>query len=101
MSKGLTNRLNQILPKVTSDAFLSGKGIGNEIAFHIFDYPPEDELEVRRHIDHLLEFIPKRKPGLKVLWTDNERIWERSPQSNDRDERSRHKHKSSMTCSSV
>ncbi len=67
MSESLTARLNQILPKITSDEFLRGHGIGNEIAFHIFDYPPEEELEVRRNIDDLLEFLPKRKPGLKVL----------------------------------
>jgi hypothetical protein len=59
-------RLNQILPKITSDDFLSGSGIGNEIAFYIFDYPPEAELRVREHIDHLLIHIPKRKPTLKV-----------------------------------
>ena len=60
-------RLNQILPKITSDDFLRGHGIGNEIAFHIFDYPPEDELQVREHIDFLLKHTPKQKPGLKVV----------------------------------
>jgi hypothetical protein len=34
-----------MLPRVTSDEFLGGRGLGNEIAFHIFDYPPEDERE--------------------------------------------------------
>ena len=67
MSDVLTNRLNQILPKITSTEFLSGHGIGNEIAFHIFDYPPEDELRVREHIDFLLQHIPKKKPGLRVI----------------------------------
>jgi len=66
MTDQLTNRLNQILPKITSDEFLAGSGIGNEIAFHIFDYPPEDELRVRGYIDFLLEHIPKRKPGLRL-----------------------------------
>ena len=66
MNNGLTNRLNQILPKITSDAFLSGKGIGNEIAFYIFDYPPEDELHIREHIQFLLDHIPKQKPGMQV-----------------------------------
>jgi len=67
MSDVLTNRLNQILPKITSTEFLSGHGIGNEIAFHIFDYPPEDELREREHIDFLLQHIPKKKPGLRVI----------------------------------
>ena len=66
MTDHLTNRLNQILPKITSNEFLAGSGIGNEIAFHIFDYLPEDELRVRAHIEFLLEHIPKRKPGLRV-----------------------------------
>ena len=37
MNPSLTDRLNQILPKVTSEAFLSSAGIGNEIACYIFD----------------------------------------------------------------
>ncbi len=66
MTDVLDQRLNQILPKITSADFLRGHGIGNEIAFHIFDYPPEDELRVREHVDFLRAHIPKRKPGLKV-----------------------------------
>lgn len=66
MTDRLDQRLNLILPKITSDDFLTGSGIGNEIAFHIFDYPPEDELRVRKHIDFLLEHIPRRKPNLRV-----------------------------------
>ena len=66
MSDRLTERLNKILLRVTSDDFLHGRGIGNEIAFYIFDYPPEDELRVRDHIDFLVEHIPKNKPGTRV-----------------------------------
>ena len=66
MSATLTYRLNQILPKLTSDDFLSARGIGNEIAFYIFDYPPEDERRVREHIEFLLAQMPKRKPDLRV-----------------------------------
>lgn len=66
MSDRLTDRLNEILPRITSDDFLAGKGLGNEIAFYIFDYPPEDELRVRDHVRFLLEHIPKQKPDLRV-----------------------------------
>jgi hypothetical protein len=66
MSTDLQERLNQILPRVTSDDFLSGAGIGNEIGFYIFDYPHEEELVVREHVRFLLEHIPKAKPGLRV-----------------------------------
>jgi hypothetical protein len=66
MTDNLTERLNKILPRIISDEFLAGRGIGNEIAFYIFDYPPEDELLVRDHIRFLLEHIPMQKPGLRV-----------------------------------
>lgn len=64
MTDRLTQRLNQILPKITTDDFLAGSGIGNEIAFHIFDYPAEDELRVRQHIETLIEHLPRRRPGI-------------------------------------
>lgn len=46
----LIKRLNQILPRVTSPEFLEGEGIGNEIPFYIFDYPPEYETAVREQL---------------------------------------------------
>ena len=67
MTESLTMRLNGILSKITSDDFLSASGIGNEIAFYIFDYPPEDEIQVREHIRFLLERIPKQKPNLRFV----------------------------------
>ncbi|HUY36852.1 MAG TPA: DUF1788 domain-containing protein [Pirellulales bacterium] len=70
MSDPLNERLNQILPKVISDAFLSGAGIGNETPFYIFDYPPGDELRVRDYLRTLLEHIPKQKHGLRVKHID-------------------------------
>jgi hypothetical protein len=66
MSDALNERLNKILPRVISDDFLSGSGIGNEIAFYIFDYPPEDELRVRDYLRILLDHIPRQKPDLRV-----------------------------------
>jgi hypothetical protein len=70
VSDQLNQRLNKILPRITSDDFLGGRGLGNEIAFYIFDYPPEDELRVREHIRFLLSHIPKQKPGLRVKHID-------------------------------
>jgi len=70
MSDPLHYRLNKILPRIISDDFLSGSGIGNEIAFYIFDYPPEDELRVRDHLRMLLNHIPRQKHGLRVKHID-------------------------------
>ena len=48
MSK-FDERLDKVLDRVTSNELLSGRGLGNEIGFYIFDYPPERELAVRDH----------------------------------------------------
>jgi hypothetical protein len=66
MTTNFEERLNQILPRITSEDFLSGRGLGNEIAFFIFDYPPEDELRMRQHIKFLLEHVPKHQPKLRI-----------------------------------
>lgn len=66
MTRKLDERLDQILPKITSKDFLEGKGLGNEIGFWVFDYLPQDEMAVRKHIDFLLGQIPKQRPDLKV-----------------------------------
>ena len=66
MTDRLTERLNEILPKLISDEFLSGRGIGNEIGFYIFDYPPEEELRIREHIEFLVKHLPKHRRGLRI-----------------------------------
>lgn len=66
MTESLTQRLNEVLPKVTSSEFLSSKGLGNGIAFYIFDYPPEEELGIREYIQFLTAHIPKLRPELRV-----------------------------------
>lgn len=67
MTSDFNERLDKILDRLTADAFLQGKGLGNEIPFYAFDYPPERELEVRAHIFFLLAQIPKRRPGLRFV----------------------------------
>ncbi|MBK1631998.1 cytoplasmic protein [Thiohalocapsa halophila] len=67
MSTDFEQRLDKILDRLTSDDFLRGRGLGNEIPFYAFDYPPERELAVREHIGFLLEQLPKRRPGLRVV----------------------------------
>ncbi len=61
----LTERLNQIYDQITKEDFLKCRGLGNEIAFYIFDYPPEEEIKVREHIDLTLKRI-KSQTCLKV-----------------------------------
>ena len=66
MTDTLNERLNQILPRITADDFLSGRGLGNEIAFYLFDYPPEAELRVRDYLHILLDHLARQRPDLRV-----------------------------------
>lgn len=67
MSQDLNERLNQILSKLTSKDLLTNQGLGNEIGFWIFDYPPEDEMTVRGFLqDVILPALDKHQPPLEV-----------------------------------
>lgn len=48
--KTIYQRLDEIIPKITTLAFCQNKGLGNEIGYWIFDYNPQYELLVREHI---------------------------------------------------
>lgn len=67
MKLTLDERLNQILPRVTSRDFLDSKGLGNEIGFWIFDYPPDRELDVREFfIGTVLPALGKQVPPIRA-----------------------------------
>lgn len=60
VSKTTQEKLNGLLTKLESAPRLQSS---SEASFFIFDYPPEDELLVRNHLDHL---IIKAKPKRKI-----------------------------------
>ncbi len=66
MNEALESRLGQVAQKLASQDFLSGKGLGNEVPFYIFDYPAEEELRVREFMESLLVQLPLKRPGIKV-----------------------------------
>jgi len=67
MTLSLEERLNQILPRITSRDFLDSKGLGNEIGFWVFDYPPERELDVRNFVaGTVLPALAKQSPPIQV-----------------------------------
>lgn len=61
------NRLDKIVDRLISKELLDNVGLGNEIGFYIFDYPPEYELEIRDHIQFIIRQLPKKKPDLKFV----------------------------------
>ena len=71
MTLTLDERLNQILPRITSRDFLDSKGLGNEIGFWVFDYPPERELDVRDFLNGtVLPALGKKDPVFNVATVD-------------------------------
>jgi len=56
----LQKRLNQIEERLSSHQFLNSEGLGNEIAFYIFDYPATFEIQVREHISLLCQSLDKK-----------------------------------------
>ncbi len=71
MTLTLEERLNQILPRITSRDFLDSKGLGNEIGFWVFDYPPERELDVRDFFNStVLPALGKKNPVFNVATVD-------------------------------
>jgi hypothetical protein len=67
----LDERLNQILPRLTSRDFLDSKGLGNEIGFWIFDYPPDREMDVRGFLAGTVQpALAKHVPSIKSATVD-------------------------------
>jgi hypothetical protein len=70
MNKILSDRLNQILPRITDPTFLKAEGISNEIACYIFNYPAEEELAVREHIQRLTDSLRNDHTEINTLHLD-------------------------------
>lgn len=67
MTLSFDERLNQILPRLTSRDFLDSKGLGNEIGFWIFDYPPDRELDMRSFFARtVLPALARQVPALRA-----------------------------------
>jgi hypothetical protein len=68
MNNTFEERLNQILPRLTSTELLNNKGLGNEIGFYIFDYPPEREMEMRTFLrDVITPRLAKHQPPIQAV----------------------------------
>lgn len=61
----IDDRLNMIESIIRKESFIKNKGLGNEIGYYIFDYNPEDELKVRKHVKYLKNKI-NNNPNLPV-----------------------------------
>ncbi len=63
----LEERLEQLKEQVQSDDFLKARGLGNEVPFWIFDYPPNKELLIRDTILKISSSLEKRSINVLIL----------------------------------
>ena len=61
----LGRRLERLADTLSAQDFLQGAGIGNEISFHVFAYPPEYEAIVADYLPRLVSQLEHR--GVNVL----------------------------------
>ncbi|MGF6906035.1 DUF1788 domain-containing protein [Fusobacterium sp. PH5-44] len=68
--KNIGERFSNLIEKVRSEEFFHDRGLANDIPFYIFDYTPNQELEVREYVKN--EFLPKLQSNerLKVVEVD-------------------------------
>ena len=45
--------LNKVSARLSEEAFLTNKGLSNEVGIHVFCYDPKDELTVRNYFENL------------------------------------------------
>jgi hypothetical protein len=61
----LQARLDKIRPRITSQEFLQGRGLGKDVPFYAFDYPAQAERQVSDHLHWMLDDVA-RKTELNV-----------------------------------
>jgi hypothetical protein len=71
MIASFEERLNQVLPRLISTDVLDNKGAGGEIGFWIFDYPPENETQMRSWLSDVIEpGLRRQQPDLRFATID-------------------------------
>lgn len=61
------NRLNQLFDRLKSPNLLERTRLGNELNFYIFDYPPEWEMIVDKHVGALTEQLENHSLKIKRI----------------------------------
>ena len=66
----LDERLTQAEATIKKPTFRQNKGLGNEVGYYIFDYPPQQELMVRHWVEYIQKKHENRPNGFRVLVFD-------------------------------
>lgn len=66
----LEQRLDRIEDKINTPSFRENKGLGNEVGYYIFDYPPEKELLIRERVRYIEKKYENSPDGFRVVVFD-------------------------------
>jgi len=66
----LEERLDQAERMIKMPSFRQNKGLGNEVGYYVFDYPPEQELVVRERIEYMKVKNAKSSDGFELVVFD-------------------------------
>jgi Domain of unknown function (DUF1788). len=63
-------RLDEMERRIRTPSFRKNKGLGNEVGYYIFDYPPDKELTVRERITYMEGKNNKNPDGFELAVFD-------------------------------
>lgn len=66
----LEGRLDRAEQLIRTPSFRQNKGLGNEVGYYVFDYPPEHELLVRERIEYMKSKNAKSYDGFELVVFD-------------------------------
>lgn len=66
----LQERLDKAEQMIKMPGFRQNKGLGNEVGYYVFDYPPEQELIVRERIAYMKAKNAKSFDGFEIVVFD-------------------------------
>lgn len=66
----LEERLDQVETVLRKPSFRQNKGLGNEVGYYIFDYPPEREMQVRERVKYIENKYANSADGFRVVVFD-------------------------------
>lgn len=67
---GFEQRLDAIEGVIKKENFRQNKGLGNEVGYYVFDYPADEELAVRDHIDYMKNRNSRGTDGFELVVFD-------------------------------
>ena len=70
MMRTFEERLDEVEVMIKKPSFRQNKGLGNEVGYYIFDYPPEKEMQVRERVRYLHDKYESSPDGFRVVVYD-------------------------------